>query len=385
MHEAGVLHRDLKPSNVLVTPSGRVVILDFGLAAELGPGGLHESSEPSAVGTVAYMAPEQAAGFPVGAACDWYSVGIMLYEALTGGVPFVGTREQILAAKLMADPPPLPADLPWATDDLKGLCLATLARDPAARATALDIARVLGDDPPHAVEAIVSPSLKAQSAPLAGRSRHLAALAAAFESVRSGKTTSLLVRGRTGVGKTTLVHRFLEYLTESALAVVLSCRCRERERVPFKALDGIIDDLSRYLKDLDSPEARELLPRDVQALARVFPVLRRVDAVAGAQSRAAEVCDPRELRRRAFLAPCDLLARIGDRWPLVLFIDDLQWGDIDSAELLAEVLRVPDAPVLLLLGTYRSEEGSTSPFLQALREPQGRCRRSTTPSSKLKP
>jgi serine/threonine protein kinase len=284
LHQAGKLHRDIKPSNVLVTTTGRLVLLDFGLAAELEPSGSHQSTEQNILGTAAYMAPEQAAGQPVGPAADWYSVGVMLYEALTGQLPFQGAALQMLAAKQGPEPIAPRTLAQGIPDDLDALCSGLLRREPGVRSDGDEILRRLGSAWDRPGIASPSQTRPQPTIPLVGRRRHMEALHEALAAVQLGRTVICLVHGRSGAGKTALSRRFMDDLVERNAAVVLTGRCYEQESVPYKALDGVIDALSRYLRQLPDLEARALLPRDVLSLARAFPVLCRVSAIASSPS-----------------------------------------------------------------------------------------------------
>ncbi|MCA9522372.1 MAG: serine/threonine-protein kinase PknK, partial [Myxococcales bacterium] len=364
LHRAGMLHRDIKPTNVRVTTNDRVVVLDFGLVTEADPHNMMHSVD--FVGSPAYMSPEQGTGKPVSEAGDWYSVGVMLFEALTGQLPFFGGFTEVLLAKQQQEAPS-PASLSSGVpDDLNQLCVGLLRRDPRDRIKGRDVLQLLGaTTPPRRFVESVSSSHRSEM--LYGRERHTAALATAFERALSGTPTTVLVRGRSGMGKTTLIETFLREIQRASSDVVaLTGRCYQQELVPYKALDGLIDSLSRYLTRQNQLEAAMLMPRDILALARLFPVLRQVEVIDSTTSRGAPIADPHELRRRAFEALRELLARLADRKRVVLFIDDLQWGDDDSVSLLSQLLRPPSAPVLLLIVSHRDGPGHDNRLLQEL-------------------
>ncbi|MGH9971374.1 MAG: serine/threonine-protein kinase PknK [Pyrinomonadaceae bacterium] len=373
LHETGKLHRDIKPSNVLVTKEGRVVILDFGLVAEVEGQGLHESIHLA--GTPDYMSPEQGAQLPISTASDWYSVGVMLFQALTGQLPFSGKFFDVMVNKQSLDarePKELVSGVP---EDLNDLCVRLLRRNPEERPSGREVLRVLGHGKTGPLKRPLVPtgvSTPLQSSPFVGRERQLRELLEAYASTRRGQTVTIYVHGDSGVGKTALVRHFLDDLREREDdAVILEGRCYERESVPYKALDGVVDSLTRYLMPLPDAKAEALMPRDALALARLFPVMLQVDAIYSSPQRDQHIPDPFTLRRRAFVALRELLGRISDRQPLVIYIDDLQWSDADSTNLLEEILRPPDAPLLLLLASFPSEEIGTKPFLQTLLEGTG--------------
>jgi hypothetical protein len=359
LHLAGKLHRDIKPSNVLVTPEGRVVVLDFGVATELGRPA--SEVEDEVVGTVRYMAPEQALGEAPTEASDWYSVGVVLHEALVGRAPFTGSDADVLARKVRLDPPPPGEYVGGVPPDLDQLCADLLRCDPSARPTGQQILARLSRRSDGAVAA-PSGGAGPGSAPLVGREGHLAALEAAYDDARSGAPVAVMVTGAPGMGKSSLLERFLDDLVERRSAIVLRARVYERETVPYKAFDGVADALSRHLRRAGSGGDAFPLPEEMGALARLFPVLRGVPGTPVGAARQ-EDRDPHRVRRAALSALRAVVSGLSRAQPLVVCVDDAHWGDVDSASLLLELLK---SGAFLLLGSA-AREAHDSALLREMR------------------
>ena len=293
----------------------------------------------------------------------------MLHEALTGTLPIDGAPLQILLRKQREDPAPPSRKCGAVPADLDQLCVHLLRRDPAARPRGDEILGRLGEAPRARTGPSATRSSSGHEGGFVGRTAELGVLDEALERMRKGECVKVLAHGESGIGKTRLVQHFLEIAQRGAPDVlVLAGRCYERESVPYKAFDGVIDAISRELLRWPEVDVARVLPRQAGLLARVFPVLGRVRSFAREAPPTARL-DPQEQRSRLLTALRELFVRIADGRPLVVLVDDLQWADHDSLTLLAELVREPDPPRLLLLATSRI--GATELFADGVLRPRG--------------
>ena len=347
LHDAGLVHLDLKPPNVLVDAGDRVHLLDFGLSrvrARQDPGGI--------AGTPLYMAPEQLRGAPPAPAMDLYALGVLLHEALSGGqTPFDEHGEDRVFGRLFAGPTGLAVHRPCVDPEWAELCDGLLAHDPSARPS------------PGALLARLSAAVLPPAPPrrrFLGRERELAALLGRWADVREGPPALAIVAGLPGMGKTELVRRF----ADAADAVVIWSRCHEHDQSPLKALDGALDPLVELLA---VPEAARGVAADLPRLAASFPAVAALAAGPGAAACAELAVAPAS---PPIAELGDALARlftaVAAGAPALLVLDDVQWGDADSADVLAALLASPAAQRLMVVVTRRDAEAPTSAFSRVL-------------------
>lgn len=359
LHGRGVIHRDVKPSNAIVV-GGTVKLLDFGLALERHRQEDDVARESRIVGTAAYLAPEYLERLVVSPQMDVYALGVLAYELCTGQPPFGGTLHVLARFHSGRLKIPRVRDInPDIPDDLDALIDAMLAADPEQRPTALEVCARLAGDRSH-------PRAPRREPPFVGRARELAQLAERITDP-TPRGRLVLVAGASGSGKSALIDRAIGRAIGHAVGretggaalgglagerevetLVWRGRCHERERVPFRAFDQIVDDLATELAG-DPRLAREI--DHASALARVFPVLA---PLIDPRREEAPIADLRVERERALLALVQTFARLVTTPHGVIVIDDLQWADDDSLELLALIVERIDVP-LTVIASWTSE------------------------------
>jgi predicted ATPase len=354
LHEAGYLHLDLKPSNVLVDPSGKVFVLDFGLIRRVDEPRERPAVDADSIrisGTPMWMAPEQFTDAAIGEPADWYAVGLMLYLGLTGvpAFPRASSPSAEAAARLQVPASAIErvADVPV---DLSELADALLQPDPDQRPAGRTLLELTAGAETLATK---------QQAAFVGRREELDILRAAHAEVRDGGARVVHLSGASGLGKTALLRRFLHEVRTESDTVALSSRCYERETVPYKAFDGLIDQLAAML---GADELSPRLPSQIVELVQVFPALFGVPQIAAKLDKlpTLELVGVVERRRRAVEGLCELLANLAMIRPLVLQIDDLQWADADSVALLVRLLSRSDLARMMVVLSFRPEEARAS-------------------------
>jgi tRNA A-37 threonylcarbamoyl transferase component Bud32/tetratricopeptide (TPR) repeat protein len=359
-HAAQIVHRDIKPDNVMVRPDGYVKLLDFGLA-RLQPDALAAGSTTGAtakgaiLGTIGYMAPEQARGDKVAPEADVFALGVMLYELVTGRHPFMAASQLGTLHALMWETPEPPSllnhELPRAIDQL---ILEMLQKDPRLRPGATEVMfrlTVAHDSSVAAALSAVAIPARRMVAPaqIAGRDAELDALLHEYGSTQRNKGRLVFVGGEAGMGKTTLVETFLQHLEESGDGVRIGRgRCSER-------LAGTEAYLP-VLEVLDSVQKNEQLgslSRIIRALAPSWyaQIMPPTDNDSSAARLASETVGGSQERLKRELAA--LFEEIGRMQPVILSFDDVHWADPSTTDLIAYLVRRLDTARLMIVVTAR--------------------------------
>ena len=361
LHAAGVQHLDLKPANVMVTPEGRVVVLDFGLAS-LSQGFTHEADLP-VLGTVFYMSPEQALGDSTSSASDLYAVGAMLYEALVGHCPYEESSPKsigMLYQKTTKTPlhPCELVSLDPAAEALADLAWRLLCIDPEERPSAAEVLATLrgdGDDLPSS----------STPAPFIGREDELRRFRQILAERPKDRPAVLHVRGPSGTGKSRLLDQLVQELRQDEGNVVFASKCHEYETIPYKGVDGLVDQLVIYLRGMSIEQRSGLACDQVARAATMFPTI--LGAVPGLEEPS-PLPSGAEMRQLAYSGLAMLLERVATERSLFLVLDDVQWGDAGAARILASLLCSNRSLPFVLLLSYRSDEAEQSAILHEIEE-----------------
>lgn len=374
LHEARITHKQLNPDHLLIDPTtDEPLIIDFSLASRLTREQANWDTPQLALPHLPYIAPEQTGRInrAIDYRTDFYSLGCTLYELFTGRPPFSGEDPLALVHSHIAKAPTPPhlvnTDLP---ETVSAIVLKLLAKDAAGRyqsaiGFARDLERCLAQWQQH--QAVGHFDIGAHDTcarfeilhKLYGREDLLRDLMTGYDRCAAGGQMLLLISGHTGVGKSSLVHALREYAERSGGRFSSGKFDQFRRDRPYfaviQALQGLVKGLIADSEERIALWRQSLLDRlgnSIGALLKLIPDLQHI--VEPAEAVITPVALDEQSRFRLFSQFLSVLT--DPEQPLVLFLDDLQWADLASLQLLESLARTPCLPGLLLIGSYRDDE-----------------------------
>ncbi len=382
LHRHGVIHKDIKPANIIAESERETRLVDFGVASLQRVEHLDAAPAHLIEGTLAYMSPEQTGRMNrlVDYRTDFYSLGVTFYELLTGGRPFQGRDALEWFHAHMAQRPRPPHELrPTIPPALSAVVMKLLAKTAEERYQSAEGLRAdLERCRDGALEVF---PLGARDVPqrfqlpqrLYGREAQVSTLLQGFERIcQGGQAELMLIRGYSGIGKSSVVLELHKPVVQRR-GFFLSGKFEQFHRgIPYATLAQAIRGLVQQLlagTDEELAGWRERLTaawgEHGQILVELVPQL---ELIAGKQPPVQEL-PPADARNRFGQVLRKFLGVFATQeHPLVVFLDDMQWADPASLQLLQHLLTYSETPPLLLLGTYRDNEVSPSHPLMMMLE-----------------
>lgn len=379
VHRCGLIHKDIKPANVLVDSNGNVRLTGFGIASQL-PNERQPPSPPEIVaGTLAYMAPEQTGRMnrSIDARSDLYSLGVTLYEMLTGTLPFTASSpiEWIHCHIARKPPPPRErvGDIPEAVEGIVLKLLAKTAENRYQTAAGVEAdlrACLAGWDTHHQIGPFalgthdVSDHLMIPEK-LYGREAQIDTLVTAFDRIVAGTTSELvLISGYAGIGKSSVVNELHKVLVPPRGIFAAGKFDQYKRDIPYVPFAQAFQSLVRNLLSKSDAEVEpwrqalmEALAPNGQVIVNLIPEL----ALIIGEQPSVPALPPQDAQNRfqlVFRRFLGVFAR--PEHPLALFIDDLQWLDRATLDLLEHLVTHPEVKHVLLVGAYRDNEVDAS-------------------------